>query len=283
MTFDIFAWHRELLGAELTPGEFKALVSTATFADGSTGASCYPSAEQVAARANVGLRVVYRSWAKAEAAGLITKTQKRRETCQFQLLNVAELERWIPTKENQGLHVQTPSLARTDTKDCTTVHTNQTINQTNNPNQEESSSMSEDQGHFLSDEEMAANAAAAFTLPETIRITMHESMEKIGAVSYTEHQVRWKLNNGLRQHWRAGWNPWLMQFLPYITEAEHREWLGLMYTEGNVPDLKWHTGVVKRLMCGHEFVPHAPAPEPARTYGSAKPTLAERAADTKRW
>ena len=117
MTFDIFAWHRELLGAELTKGEFKALVSLSTFAD-KDGVNCVPTAEQVSERANVGLRVVYKSWASAVAADLLIKTQRKHKSSTFQLVNAPQHQRWIPTKKNKGirpneaLHAQTPSLAR---------------------------------------------------------------------------------------------------------------------------------------------------------------------------
>ncbi len=88
------------------------------------------------------------------------------------------------------------------------------------------------------------------SVPDGCLIVMRPDRVKLNEVSVDYHRAAWTAHNARGSFWPTSWIPWLLQFLPYMTMDQHREWMGHVATVSNVPVLKWHTRVVKGCFTG---------------------------------
>ena len=294
MKFDIFEWQRELLGADLTAGEFRAIIATATFANSKTGLEACPSAEQVAALSGTGKRVVYAAWDKAHKQGLITKVQQRRDVCRFTLRNAPWLKRFVPTKANGG----DSRTARMRTKDCADAHQglrgcarnqtkDQTIDQKEQPERAEGSitddyvgdeipiaayeNEQQDDDMTTSDEMRAALNADLLTPKPPPGMEVYHDLPLIDVITHGYHVTVFGQVTG--RAWPAKWDVWARQFIRHMTPEMHKAWMGRLGACANFPGLGWHTPVVRDLLNGTDT--RKPYVADANSINYDKPTQEE--------
>jgi hypothetical protein len=84
--------------------------------------------------------------------------------------------------------------------------------------------------------------------PELSVDTTH--LERIEDVDITAHRVAWRTASG--RMWQAKYDAWLLHVLPYLTVDQHAAWMDQVFQCDNVPVLKWHVAVLRRIVTGHD-------------------------------
>lgn len=289
----VVKWRAALIAAHnIKPAERMALLALQSYASSKSG-KCFPSAKTISSDVGLSLATVRRSWISGVDAGLLTIdrhfTKSGRQTSNRFTLTIPE--RVAGSLPRQGVTISqdrdapitqdTPTNipqgqrrvidSRTQESSIAGHTVSASVSNAAAPMANEQTTQHEEQGMADSKEDMMRAFHAPIQdhrpqVPAAYQMTVTNDRQRANEVTITDHRVAWRANNGEQRHWREGWTPWLMQFLPYMTSAMHAEWMAEMMAEGNVPRLQWQHDVALRLLRGEARVKRG---ERAPRFGAA--------------
>lgn len=233
MTYDPWKWQDHFLVADLTAGEKVALLALQRHADRSGW--CNPGTAVIAARCNQKRGVVKRALARAVQLGLLRRDGKLGRTTDYQLLmprgGHAHDQGGSPA-EPRGGHQQ--SYQGTD----------QLTDQERTKNGPKNGGGGREPTHPRDLNLVPVSKSVA---PEH-RIDTSKLKRQPNIITPTAHNMLWR--SRVRKPWKGAWLPWLIHVLPYLSPAQHEEWITATVGAAGDPGLPWHTSVVKRILSG---------------------------------